>query len=54
MAKYRVKWEIEVDARTAKQAAEIACDIQKDVRALNVPFTVDTKGSCTETIYLEE
>jgi len=40
----RVKWEIDVDARTAKEAAIKALEIQRDPRSIATVFDVQHKG----------
>ncbi len=41
MAHYRVKWEIDIEADTAQEAAQQALDIQRDAESTATVFHVD-------------
>lgn len=44
MKPMRVRWEIDVEARTAREAARKALEIQRDPRSIATVFDVKHKG----------
>jgi hypothetical protein len=54
MPTYRVKWTIDVDAESAKEAAEKALEIQRDKESTATVFSVSTKVETTEVIDLSD
>jgi hypothetical protein len=41
MITYRVSWEIDIDADSPRQAAELALDIMRDPRSIGTVFKVE-------------
>ncbi len=50
----RVRWEIDVDARTAREAARKALEIQRDPGSIATVFDVQHKGKTVRVDLLSE
>jgi len=50
----RVRWEIDVEAKTAREAARTALEIQRDPRSIATVFDVTDKGKTTRVDLLNE
>ena len=49
---YRVVWEIDIEAESFKEAAEIAREIQRDPESLATYFTITAEDGKSEKIEL--
>lgn len=54
MPDYRVKWEIDIDAKTPEEAAKMALDIQRDENSIATCFEVYTETGEMKFIDLSE